>query len=279
MKSSLIQTDKGPIEVSRIGTGIPILFIHGGHFNSKISLFNKGFDLQKFCLITPSRPGYGETPLTKENKTPKGTADLIIALLNKLGINKTNLIGISAGGLTAIELAANYPERIDKLILMSALTSNWVLPKSYIYKFSKILFAPGIEKYMWWMYRKMYVLVPHFMAKLMFVELSDYRPISFTNTETIELRAMINKMRSKQGFVNDLDQRIEENLIEKIISETLILHSNFDHTVSLMHPRNANKKIKNSQFITYNNRWGHILWLGDESKEPLADTLSFLNKR
>jgi pimeloyl-ACP methyl ester carboxylesterase len=63
MNSSVINTKIGEIEYCSVGQGIPIVFIHGGHSNCFDTLSHKGFDLSKFQLITPSRPGYGKTPL------------------------------------------------------------------------------------------------------------------------------------------------------------------------------------------------------------------------
>src|SRR4051812_22605240 len=125
MMISLIETIKGKIEYSMLGQGRPILFVHGGHVNCTETIFQKGLDANRFCFITPSRPGYGNTPLSDLNKTPKGTADLFIALLDELKIQEAIVVGISAGGLTALEMAANYPDRIQCLVLMSALTKKW----------------------------------------------------------------------------------------------------------------------------------------------------------
>lgn len=65
MNSKVINTKLGEIEYRLIGNGIPILFMHGGHSNCNETLCHKGFNLEKFKLITPSRPGYGRTPLVK----------------------------------------------------------------------------------------------------------------------------------------------------------------------------------------------------------------------
>lgn len=83
MNSEILNTRRGNIEYVSIGKGIPILFVHGGHSNCHEKLCHKGFDVEKFQLITPSRPGYGKTSLNG-NKTPKQAADLIIELLNYL---------------------------------------------------------------------------------------------------------------------------------------------------------------------------------------------------
>lgn len=79
-----IGTLKGKIEYSLQGHGKSILFIHGGHVNCREPIFQKGIGPHTFCFIIPSRHGYGHTPLTDQNKTPRGTADLFIALLDEL---------------------------------------------------------------------------------------------------------------------------------------------------------------------------------------------------
>ena len=72
-----LDTSKGKIEYTFLGNGKPTLIIVGGHANCKETIFHKGLDPNKFCFVTPSRPGYGLTPLTDQNKTPKGTSDLL----------------------------------------------------------------------------------------------------------------------------------------------------------------------------------------------------------
>jgi pimeloyl-ACP methyl ester carboxylesterase len=69
-----------------VGNGFPILFIHGGHSNCSETLSHTGFDLEKFQLITPSRPGYGNTPL-KGNGSPKQAADWIAGLTGTAKLN------------------------------------------------------------------------------------------------------------------------------------------------------------------------------------------------
>src|SRR4051812_48135252 len=93
------KTSRGIIEYTLFGKGIPMLIVVGGHTNCSETIFRKGLNADTYCFITPSRPGYGLTPLTGENKTPEGTASLFVALLDKLNIDKAIVVGISAGGL------------------------------------------------------------------------------------------------------------------------------------------------------------------------------------
>ena len=116
MKTEIIKTKYGDIEYSIYGEGEPILFIHGGHSNANEILTHKYISPQSYTLVTPSRPGYGRTPLL-DNTTPLKSARLIIELMNFLGFDKFNVIGISAGGLTAITLVSENPKRVFKFIM------------------------------------------------------------------------------------------------------------------------------------------------------------------
>jgi pimeloyl-ACP methyl ester carboxylesterase len=276
MTTQTIKTKKGTVEFSLKGKGSPLLFIHGGHSSSNESLFHKGFDTEKFCLITPSRPGYGKTPLSRF-VSPKDTAELFNALLDELKIDSVIVIGISAGGLSAIELASNFPNRVTKLILISAVTKKWMTEKDKNYIRGKKIFSPNFEKFSWGLFRFFYTLFPMLMAKTMFKELSNYETVDISRSEVSELFEMIKLQRSYEGFINDLEQDIQPNNINNITCPTIILHSSNDNTVKIEHAKHGHSQIENSILKIYNNKWGHLLWLGKESNTPIRDTLNFID--
>jgi len=173
MNSTILNTRLGDIEYHCIGNGLPVVFIHGGHSNCYESLSHKGFDLSKFQLITPSRPGYGNTPLNP-NHTPKEAADLIAELLNHLSVDQTIIYGISAGGLTAIELAANHSDRVQKLILASAISKKWLDKDEKVYKTAKVIFNPKIESVTWGLVRCFSRILPGMIANSFYTQFSSY---------------------------------------------------------------------------------------------------------
>ena len=59
----------------------------------------------------------------------------VFAMLNNLGIHQCHLLGHSMGGKTAMHFAAEYPEMVDKLIVVD------IAPKSYPDRHSKLLDA------------------------------------------------------------------------------------------------------------------------------------------
>lgn len=277
MNGKVINTRLGEIEFSSIGKGIPVLFLHGGHSNCHETLCNKNFDLNKYQLITPSRPGYGKTPLNN-NKTPGQAADLIVELLAYLSIDKVIVYGISAGGLTAIALASNHPDKVSKLILASAISKKWLNERGKVYQTAKKIFNPKIEKLTWGMVRFFSMLFPNAMAKRFYPQFSTIPILKLNKEDVQELVSSLRYNNSKMGFVNDIDQNINKGLITKVKCPTLIIHSEYDNSVSLAHPEHANKMIKNSKIEILQNEWGHLLWIGADSEESLVKILAFIEE-
>lgn len=275
MDSTVISTRSGDIEYRSIGKGIPVVLIHGGHSNCFEKLGIKGFDLETFQLIIPSRPGYGRTPLS-DNQTPAKAAELIKELLEHLSIDQAVIYGISAGGLTAIELAANYPEKVDKLILASAISKKWLTREEKIYKTAQIIFHPGIEKLTWGMVRIFSKISPGMIAKSFYPQFSTYPLHKLRKEDIRDLALAFEHYRSKRGFINDIDQDIDDETIKKVKCPTLIVHSKYDNSVSFMHAIHANKHIENAKLYELKNEWGHLFWMGQESEQSILDIIRFI---
>ena len=85
--SEVVQTKKGPIEFAKKGNAPYALCLHGspgmhdGYNNYFSYILDAGIG-----VITPSRPGYGRTPLSS-GKTSAEAADLLAALLDELKID------------------------------------------------------------------------------------------------------------------------------------------------------------------------------------------------
>lgn len=277
MEIKIINTDKGQVEYSIVGKGKPVLFLHGGHSNCKETLFHKGFDTNKFQLITPSRPGYGKTPLG-DKFTPRKTADLAVGLLNYLKIDKVVLYAISAGGLTSIELASRYPDRIDKLILASAVSKKWLDKNGQVYKTAKKLFNPKMEKIVWGLIRIFSKIFPKMIANNFYPQFSKNKLHKLDNGDVNELLLTFKHFNSKSGFMIDIEQDIESETITEIQCPTLIIHSKNDNSVSFEHAEHANKMINNSKLIGLDNEWGHLFWIGKDSNESIKMTIEFIEQ-
>ncbi|MDH4059622.1 MAG: alpha/beta hydrolase [Aquincola sp.] len=120
--SELIDTRCGPIEVQQAGAGIPLLMIHGsggGH--------DQGMDWARpltqhgIRVIAMSRFGYLRTPRPVD-ASPEAQADAHVCLLDALGIARTAVMGVSAGGPSAMQTAIRHPERVSALVLVVPIT-------------------------------------------------------------------------------------------------------------------------------------------------------------
>lgn len=277
MEKETVKTTQGQIEFSIRGKGKPILLLHGGHSNCQETLFHKGFDTGKYQLITPSRPGYGNTPLDNNN-TPEKAANLIISLLNHLNINKVVVYAVSAGGLTSIEIAGNYPDRVEKLILASAVTKKWLNQEGDVYKTAKLLFNPKTEKVVWGMVRFFSKLFPRMIANNFYPQFSSKKPHKLSEYDIKELLNTFKHYHSKVGFMSDIEHNISSDLIAKIKCPTLIIHSKNDNSVSYEHAVYAKRRIKNSELLGLDNEWGHLFWIGNDASETLRKIIKFIEK-
>ncbi len=62
-------------------------------------------------------PGHGISEVKGETHTPKFVAETLAALLKKIGVEKSSVIGHSMGGYIALAFAKEYPDMVDKLVL------------------------------------------------------------------------------------------------------------------------------------------------------------------
>ena len=76
-------------------------------------------------MIAPDLPGYGysDKPADAEY-TINEQAHAMVGLMDRLKIEKATIAGASYGGAIAATMALDYPERVEKLILVGAVTND-----------------------------------------------------------------------------------------------------------------------------------------------------------
>jgi 2-hydroxy-6-oxonona-2,4-dienedioate hydrolase len=116
--STLASTRCGPIEYEEAGAGIPLLVVHGsGGGHDQGMAFAGALAQQGVRVIAMSRFGYLRTPMPAD-ATPAAQADAHACLLDALGIRKAAVLGGSAGGPSAMQLAIRHPDRVSALVLV-----------------------------------------------------------------------------------------------------------------------------------------------------------------
>ncbi|MFC1709049.1 alpha/beta fold hydrolase [Candidatus Omnitrophota bacterium] len=98
------------------GQGETVLFIHGWSFDAGIWFKQIDNFLGNYRVVTLDLPGHGQSDYIGE----LDTIEDINFIIRELGLDRTNLIGHSLGGLLSLKLVLKYPELIKKLVLIGA---------------------------------------------------------------------------------------------------------------------------------------------------------------
>jgi pimeloyl-ACP methyl ester carboxylesterase len=98
------------LEVQRLGEGPPILFIHGDIVGPSLTWRKQRELADRWRLIIPSRPGFGESPPLERNDF-EVEAPMFAELLGE----GAHLVGHSYGAVIALLVAAERPEAVRSL--------------------------------------------------------------------------------------------------------------------------------------------------------------------
>ena len=116
--SAVLTTRCGPIEVQQAGEGIPLLMIHGsGGGHDQGMAWARPLAQHGVRVIAMSRFGYLRTPRPAD-ASPEAQADAHVCLLDALGIGRAAVMGVSAGGPSALQMAIRHPDRVSALVLV-----------------------------------------------------------------------------------------------------------------------------------------------------------------
>jgi pimeloyl-ACP methyl ester carboxylesterase len=104
----------------------PILLIHG--FISSTLIWAEVFlplAAAGFRVVAPDLPGYGYSDKPRRAEyTIESQARAVVGLMDRLGIEQAALVGASYGGAIAAAIALDHPERVSRLVLVGAVSSD-----------------------------------------------------------------------------------------------------------------------------------------------------------
>jgi pimeloyl-ACP methyl ester carboxylesterase len=115
-----VATSQGAISVSQAGSGPPVVMIHGLGATKVSFLPTLAALADSYRAIAIDLPGFGDSvkPI-RAPYDPAYFARVVIALLDALEIDRTDLIGNSLGGRVALQLGLDAPERVRRLGLLA----------------------------------------------------------------------------------------------------------------------------------------------------------------
>lgn len=204
-----------------LGEGKPLLILHG--WGSRSGNWQKvGEMLAKngIKVIIPDLPGFGQSDKPQTAWDLDDYCDFVEEFVKVLNLDKFYLLGHSFGGEIAVKYNLRFPEKIDKLFLVSAScirTRN--LKKKLLYILSKVF--------------KIFSFIP-FLRKAFYrfvVGKSDYL--------------------STEGVMRDTYLKIIaedlSNILSQVQADTIIIWGEEDSITPISDARKINSKIKNSK--------------------------------
>lgn len=120
--SRFVEFDGLKVHYDEVGAGPALIFIHGGGPGSS-GLSNFSRNMAAFAnrhrVIAIDLPGYGQSTKLRIAEPLWGYyAKVLAGFIDALGLGKAHLVGNSLGGASALKTALDFPDKVDRLVLM-----------------------------------------------------------------------------------------------------------------------------------------------------------------
>ena len=118
VRRSFVRVAAGTIHIAQSGSGAPIVLLHQtprswDEFRDVVPILG-----ERFHAIAIDTIGFGDSSKPAwEEDTIELWAEASIGVLDELGLERATFAGHHTGSVTAMEIAASQPDRVDKLIL------------------------------------------------------------------------------------------------------------------------------------------------------------------
>ena len=269
-----MESPYGTIEYLDIGEGKPILLSHGtmgGHDHGLLmaqKLIGDGYR-----VIIPSRFGYLNSEMPSDPSFEK-QAESYAYLIEQLELEEVVVAGMSAGSVPATLFAINYPDKTEKLILLSSIT---YVPKALSEPQSlpvpEIVYETVLNNdYLFWCIYKLSPATVNnlFGASKELTSQSEQEELQFVDAVS---RTFLPVSRRYAGWLNDsnnISQLTDMNL-ESIDVPTLVISAKDDNLAPHSWSEYLSGRIHGSRLVAFETG-GHVL-LGhtDDAKELCRD--------
>ena len=262
MKNGSLSIKGGQMPYIRFGTGKKQLIMLPGLGDGLTSVQGKALPMA--WMYRSLAKAYTVWMFSRRRPLPEGasTADMAADLaeaMEQLGIEKADVIGVSMGGMIAQHLAADYPQKVGKLILVvTAHEPNEILTQS-VGEWMELAQKGNHTELMRSNLKKIYS--EGYCRK---------------NSWMVPLVAALTKPKSYDSFLIQGEACLHHNTADKLARiqvPTLIMGGEQDLALGCEASRQMAQQIPNSKLLVY-PQWGHGLY--EEEPAFLKEICSFL---
>jgi aminoacrylate hydrolase len=129
------------------GTGAPLMLVSGlgGNASFWSSLVHRF--ARRFQVVVHDHRGAGQSTMSRVAYSAEQFAQDVLALMDHLGIDRTDFVGHSMGGAIGQVLAIEQPQRLNRLVISSSWTSADAYYRRLFEARRDILDRQGVEAY------------------------------------------------------------------------------------------------------------------------------------
>ncbi|HEX6198767.1 MAG TPA: alpha/beta hydrolase [Thermoanaerobaculia bacterium] len=212
--------------------------------------------------------GYTERPPGIEPYTRQGQIDLVLAVMDELGIDRAHLVGHSYGGALAATLAARRPERVRSLTLVDAAHPEY--PQRRRTRLASV--RPLTELFI-----RVRALRPRLIRRALERSIADDSVVTDELVDAYAERLAIEHApRAYYGITAPVEEPEEEISLGQVPVPTLVLWGEEDTLITVEEGREASRVIPCHRFVTIPGA-GHLPM--EERPAELAEALrEFLHR-
>lgn len=280
----VVETRLGPVEVMHVpGDRPPVLFFPGGHCSAAVDCGWSVYASLGYGVLSFSRPGYGLTDVGR--LTAQEFVPAVTDCCERLTVDETSgAVGVSFGGLQAIQVAVAQPDLVPRLFLHSCAPSTHAYPDTRREALmGPIAFAPGTQRLVWAAIAR---LVGSEGGLRRMVGTLSMRPpedwwSSWSTADRDSARELFGSMSSGSGFVNDLRQGRDgrsayRRLFQARVScPTLVTASRGDAGVAFRHAEDLARTIPTATLVELDSP-SHLFWIGPARDEVARAVRTFV---
>ncbi|CAN7121059.1 unnamed protein product [Brassica rapa subsp. narinosa] len=243
------------------GFGANAMWQYGEHLRAFTGRFN---------VYVPDLLFFGLSSTSEPNRSESFQAQCLMRLMEAHGVQRTSIVGISYGGFVGYSLAAQFPEKVEKIVLCCA--GVCLEEKDMEDGLFKALFNTNLEE-------ATGILIPQTPEKLKeLIRFSFVKPIkgvpSFFLWDFIDVMCM-EYVEEKRDLIKSIlkDRRLSD--LPRIKQKSLIIWGEEDQIFPLELGYRLKRHIGDNAEIVVIKKAGHAVNL-EKSKEFLKHLKSFL---
>ena len=246
------------------GSGPPVVLIHGYASSLETWDFLVPELVKTHRVVTLDLKGFGWSDRPEGDYSPAAEANLVLALMNKLHVDRAAIVGHSWGSSVALSLALAAPDRVTRLALYDAWVYEDQLPSTFL-----MARAAGIGELLFTLF---YDQRPDERLALAFYN-KDF--ISEKLVEAVEI-ALERPGTGAAALASARSQRFTEleKRYKKIDKQVLLLWGRDDVVSTVAMGERLSRDLPHARLVVY-PRCGHLPML-EAKNESNADLVKFL---